>query len=102
MAQPKYKQYFEQMIKQNQNLFEQFKPIHDKYSQDPQQYQEELNQKGQPVVDVIRDWERRLCAAMGRTRYSRYSEQLSEKFWNLVRKEFDQIDMVGLTISNKK
>jgi K+/H+ antiporter YhaU regulatory subunit KhtT len=98
MAKAKYQQYFEQMIKENQDLFKQFKLIHDQYAQDPYQYQEELNQKGQPVVDIIRDWERRLCAAMGRTRYSRYSEQLSEKFWNLVREEFDQIDMVGVKI----
>lgn len=98
MAKAKYKQYFEQMIEENQELFEQFEFIHNQYKQDPQKYQEELNQKGQPVVDIIRDWERRLCAAMGRTRYSKYSEQLSEKFWNLVRQEFDQIDMVGVKI----
>lgn len=98
MARSKYQQYFKQMMEENRELFEEFRPIHAKYKQDKQKYQQEFNDKGQELVDIIRSWERRLCSAMGRTRYGKYAEQLSEKFWDLVREEFDCIDMVGLKI----
>ncbi len=98
MAKAKYKKYYELMMEQNRELFDEFRPIHDKYKQNRQQYQQELNEKGKRVVDTIRNWERKLCRAMGKSKYSKYAEKLSEKFWNLVRDDFDQIDMVGLKI----
>ncbi len=98
MAQAKYKQYYQQMKEENQDLFAEFKEVHDDYEQNPDELQEQFNQQGKPVVKVIRDWERRLCRAMGKGKYSKYTQNLSEKFWDLVREEFAKIDMVGLKI----
>ena len=98
MAKAKYQQYYEKMIEQNLDLFAQFREIHDQYRQNRQQHQVEFNQVGQKIVDIVHDFERKLCSAMGRTQYAKYSETVSEKFWEVVRKEFDQIDMVGVKI----
>jgi hypothetical protein len=98
MAKAKFKEYFDQMCEQEAELFTQFESVHQAYCQQPTLYQAEFNQVGERVVDRVRDWERRLCAAMGRTMYGKYAEQLSEKFWGLVREKFGQIDMVGVKI----
>lgn len=95
MAQTKYKQYYQNMITQNQQLFADFKVIHDQYAAQKLS-QAEYNAQGLKVVDVVRDWDRRLCSAMGRGAFSKYSEQLSDKFWSEVRKEYPLIAKVGL------
>jgi sugar-specific transcriptional regulator TrmB len=92
----KYKQYYQNMMEQEKQKFAEFKKIHDKFELDKDKNREEFNQVGQKVVDVIRDWDRRLCSAMGRGVFSKYSEQLSDKFWGEVRKEFKLIDLVGV------
>ncbi len=98
MAKAKYKQYYEKMLEKEQALFDEFKPIHDLYKADRNKFQNEFNQVGRKVVEAIHDWERKLCSAMGRTQYAKYSETVSEKFWDLIREDFDQIDMVGVKI----
>ncbi|MBD3250447.1 MAG: hypothetical protein GF381_02680 [Candidatus Pacebacteria bacterium] len=99
MAKAKYQQYFDQMMKENQELFDQFRPIHERYKQNNEAHQAEFNQQGKQVRRVIQQWDRKLCSVMGRSSYDVYSQQVSEKFWDLVRQEFDQIDMIGVTIS---
>lgn len=95
MAQTKYRQYYQDMVTQNQKLFADFKLVHDQYvSQEIDQ--KKYNETGMRIVDIIRDWDRRLCSAMGRGAFSKYSEQLSEKFWSEVRKDYSHIDKVGL------
>ena len=98
MAKAKYKQYFEQMLEQEKELFENFRVVHDQYKLNQTALQEKYNVEGEKVVTVIRHWERRLCSAMGRTVYGQYAQQVSEKFWDLIREEFDQIDMIGVKI----
>lgn len=95
MAQTKYRQYYQNMVTQNQKLFTDFKMVHDQYVAQ-QIDQQEYNKSGLRVVDIIRDWDRRLCSAMGKGAFSKYSEQLSDKFWSEVRKEYSHIDKVGL------
>lgn len=97
MAAAKYKQYYQMMVDGNEQLFEDFKVVHDGYVAGSVN-QEEYNRRGQPVVDVIRDFDRRLCSAMGRGAFSKYSEQLSGKFWDEVRKTYSQIDRVGVRV----
>jgi len=92
----KYKQYYQNMMTQNKDKFAEFKEIHEKFEVDKEKYRDEFNQVGQKIVDTIRDWDRRLCSAMGRGQFSKYSEQLSDKFWGEVRKEFKLIDLVGV------
>lgn len=95
MAQTKYKQYYDQMVAGNAQLFADFGVAHAEYEQQTLD-QAGFNERGRKVVDVVRDWDRRLCSAMGRGAFSKYSEQLSEKFWSQVRKDFPLIDKVGL------
>jgi len=96
MPTAKYKQYFTQMQEQNQELFDDFLRIHKLFEVDEKKHGEEFHQIGQKVVDVMRDWDRRLCSAMGRGAFSKYSEQLSEKFWGEAKKIFPLIYSVGV------
>lgn len=102
MAQAKYKEYYQKMLDENKVLFEQFSIINKKFGFDPDSCEKDFHQIGQKVVDKIRDWDRRLCSAMGKGVYSSYSQKLSEKFWSLVRADFDQIDMVGVKVKKAK
>ncbi|HQM15590.1 MAG TPA: hypothetical protein PLM16_00045 [Candidatus Woesebacteria bacterium] len=98
MAVAKYKQLYQMMRVQEESLFAEFAKLHQRYQQSPKQHQAEFNRQGEQVLEVVRDWERRLCSPMGRTIYGQYSNQVSEKFWQLVRDEFPAIDMVGVKI----
>ena len=100
MAQTKYREYYQKMIDENRQLFDEFAKVNDLFKADPQKNADQFHQVGQKVLDKIRDFDRRLCSAMGRGVYSTYSQQLSEKFWDLARKDFDQIDMVGVKIKS--
>lgn len=88
------------MVEQNQALFDEFGAIHDRYQAEPVRYQAIFNNLGRQVTDVARDWDRRLCSAMGRGKFSQYSQTLSEKFWGEIRKLFPAIDRVGVKIKN--
>lgn len=101
MAQTKYHEYYQRMVAENRQLFDEFLKIHDLFKENPETAAAEFHQVGQKVVDKIRDFDRRLCSAMGRGVFSTYSQKLSEKFWDLARKDFDQIDMVGVKIKKK-
>ncbi len=86
------------MITQHQALFDEFLTIHDRFKSEPAAAEADFHRVGQQVVDIVRDFDRRLCSAMGRGVYSAYSQKLSEKFWSLVRQDFDQIDLVGVRV----
>lgn len=91
-----YQQTFQTMLAANQAVFDEFKEIHDKFASSPQEWKEQFNQSGSRIVDIIRDYERRLCSQMGKGQYGKFSHNLSEKFWNEVRKVFPKIDFVGI------
>lgn len=101
MAQTKYREYYQKMVADNRQLFDEFLKIHDAFKLDKVAHEVAFHQVGQKVLDKIRDFDRRLCSAMGRGVFSTYSQKLSEKFWDLARKDFDQIDMVGVKIKKK-
>lgn len=102
MPQAKYKQYFSQMEEQNKQLFADFFRIHQLFELDREKHEAEFHQVGQQVVDIIRDWDRRLCSAMGKGAFSQYSQKLSEKFWDEARKSFPLIDKVGVKVRQTK
>jgi len=102
MSQTKYREYYEKMVAENRQLFDNFLEINASFKQDPKNSAAKFHQVGQQVVDKIRDYDRRLCSAMGRGVFSTYSQKLSEKFWDLARQDFDQIDMVGVKIKSGK
>jgi len=102
MSQAKYLQYFQLMKEKNEDLFVEFSKVHDLYLTDPNKYQADFNEAGRDVVDAVRDWDRRLCSTVGKGQFSQYSQKLSEKFWDEVRKHFSEIDKVGLIIKSGK
>jgi len=95
---PKFKEYFQLMLKNNTESFDKFRVIHDKYALNPDDYQEELNEVGSVVVKIIRQWEDKLCNRSEGSGYGKYSTNLAEKFQNEVRREFPKIDCVGLSV----
>jgi len=102
MSQTKYREYYEKMVAENRQLFDDFLKVNDLFKSNPQLHAEKFHQIGLKVVDKIRDFDRRLCSAMGRGVYSTYSQKLSEKVWDLARQDFDQIDMVGVRVKTVK
>ena len=98
MAAIKYKEYYQKMVDQHPDKFAAFLKVHDAFVSDPEKNETAFHTEGQKILDIIRDWDRRLCASMGRGKFSGYTQQLSEKFWNEVRKDFSLIDKVGVKI----
>ncbi len=96
---PKFEKFYQLMEEQNSELFNKFQAIHDQFAADGSQAVE-FHQVGRDVLDVIRDWERRLCSGMERGQFAGYSAKLSEKFWQKVKERFTLIEAVGL-ISKK-
>lgn len=94
----KYREYFEKMLRENKELFDKFKILHDNYSLNPDHFQETYNVEGEKVLEVIREYENRLCANTERGMYNKYSASLAEKFQNEVRLVFPMIDHIGLRI----
>lgn len=84
---------------QNKKLFDEFKPIHDAYAQDKAKHADEFHAQGIRVLDVVRDWERRLCHGMEKGRYASYSAKLAEKFWDEVRRELPLVDEIGVKVT---
>lgn len=84
------------MLEENKVLFDEFKQIHDKYMENPLEYKAEFNEKGARVVEVIRVYERNLCAQSNSGQYGKFSPNLAEKFWEAVRGYFPRIDFVGV------
>lgn len=95
----KYRKYFEMMLSENKELFAQFKKLHDYYAANPSRYQLAYNIEGAKVVDVIREYERRLCGHSEKGQYSKFSANLADKFWEQIRKQFPRIDFVGVVRS---
>lgn len=92
----KYKQYFQQMLEQNHQAFSDFKLVHDGYQTDRKQWSARFHSEGQEIVDLVRDWERRLCSGMERGKNSVYSAKLAEKFWAEVKGYLPLIERVGV------
>lgn len=92
----KYKHFYQLMMEQNKDAFAEFKSIHDAFMLDPEKHRAKFNEVGLPLVDIIRDWERKLCHGMEKGKYANYSARLAEQFWNEVRKTFPKIDEVGI------
>jgi hypothetical protein len=93
-----YQKFFQQMLDENKELFDNFKNVHDAYVLNPELNQARFNQIGSEVVDVIREYERKLCGNMNSGAYGAFSQNLSQKFWDEIRKVYKKIDFVGATV----
>ncbi|MFZ5535336.1 MAG: hypothetical protein ACOY3M_04280 [Patescibacteria group bacterium] len=92
----KYRAAVQQMLEENKELFDEFKPIHDAYVLNPAANQAKYNAIGASVMDVIREYERRLCAKMGAGQYSKFSMNLSEKFMEEIKNIYPKIMFIGV------
>ncbi|OGM29983.1 hypothetical protein A2801_00495 [Candidatus Woesebacteria bacterium RIFCSPHIGHO2_01_FULL_41_10] len=97
----KYKEYFQMMLEQNETLFNEFRELHARYDADPSATQTEFNQKGEKIMQIIRDYEDKLCGRSEGSGYSAYSGNLAAKFQDEIRKDFPLIDRVGVTITKQ-
>lgn len=92
----KYKQYFQEMSDQNEELFKSFDRVHAGYLTDRKAWSAKFHSVGQQVVDIIREWEQRLCSGMERGANGVYSMKLADKFWSEVKKRYSHIELVGV------
>lgn len=95
----KYKEYFNKMVDDNKVLFESFKMLHDEYGLNGTGLQDKFNKEGEKILDIVREYENRLCSNTERGMYNKFSTNLAEKFQNEVRKKFPMIDHIGLKVT---
>lgn len=94
----KYKQLFDEMLSKNRELFIRFKITHDMYATDRKTWSAQFNEEGLRVLEIIQDYENRLCGHSEQGQYSKFSANLAEKFWAEVRKNYPKIDFVGVKV----
>lgn len=86
------------MIDENKVLFTDFRKLHDEYALNPNRLQDAFNHQGEAVLELVREYENRLCANTERGQFIRYSGGLAEKFQAELRKVFPMIDYIGLKV----
>ena len=92
----KYQQTFQDMVEYNVDLFSAFTKVHALYIEDKQKYQQQFNELGQDVLEVIRKYENILCNTSEGGKYGKFSSGLSDKFWSVIRAQYPKIDFVGM------
>jgi len=95
----KYRQYFREMVDQHAEVFAAFKVIHDGYESDRKAWSQQFHAEGQSIVDLIREYERRLCSGMERGKNGMFSARVAEKFWAEVKTYLPSIERVGVRSS---
>jgi hypothetical protein len=98
----KYKEYVQKMLSENKELFDEFRKLHDDYALNPNHLQDKFNKEGSKILEIIHEYENRLCANTERGIYNKYSGNLAEKFQDEVRTLFPMIDHVGIRTFNIK
>lgn len=101
MATPKFREYFEKAFNENRQQFQLFMLTCQDYMGDRAKHSEEFNRQGKEVKRILDEVEARLCGRMERGKNAVYSANLSEKYWDEVRKYFPCIDEVGIKISKR-
>jgi hypothetical protein len=96
----KYKEYIQRMIETNKEAFNKFRRIHDEYclSADQDSLQDKYNEEGAKIMEIIEEWEQRLCSSSEKAGYGNYSGSLAEKFHEEIKRIFPMIDKIGLII----
>ncbi|HEX9008202.1 MAG TPA: hypothetical protein VF837_03000 [Patescibacteria group bacterium] len=95
----KYIEVFNEMVTKYEKEFDSFQEIHNKYMKDPKKYQDEFNREGAKIMDIVREYEDRLCGHMENTVNATYSANLSEKFRGEIKKYLPKLDMIGVTMT---
>lgn len=87
------------MYEAHQAEFQAFRPIHDGYQMDRSTWAEEFHTEGMKLMEIIKDWERRLCNQMEKGKNAQYSAKLAEKFMQEIKKDFPLIERIGVRSS---
>ena len=95
----KYLEIFNEMVTKHEKAFDTFQELHDKYEKDPQKWQSEFNSEGAKIMEIVREYENRLCGHMENTNNATYSANLAEKFRNEIKRYLPRLDMIGVVIS---
>lgn len=95
----KYKETFNEMVTKYEKEFDAFQELHDKYEIDPKKWQEEFNTEGAKIMEIVREYENRLCGKMENTANATYSANLSEKFRGEIKRYLPKLDMIGVVIN---
>lgn len=95
----KNQKIFQTMIEENKDFFDSFKALHDKYKNDQETYQAEYNTQGEKALEIIRRYEQNLLSKSSTSQFAKYSNNLSDKYWEAVRSYFPMIDFVGVSVS---
>lgn len=94
----KFKEMFNEMVTKHEKEFDTFQELHDKYEDDPRKYQAEYNLEGAKIMEIVREYEDRLCGHMENTKNATYSANLAEKFRGEIKRYLPKLDMIGVTI----
>lgn len=84
------------MVTEYEDFFMEFKKLHDSFKENPDDYRIAYNEMGQKILRIIRRYDDELCSKSENSGYGKFSENLSEKFWEEVRSTFPLIDQVEL------
>jgi len=98
----KYIDTFNEMVTKYEKEFDTFQELHDKYEEDPQRWQDEFNSEGAKIMEIVREYENRLCGHMENTQNATYSANLAEKFRNEIKRYLPKLDMIGVKITYGK
>lgn len=96
----KYKEYFNKMVAENKEAFDQFTQKHFEYSTNEDKFQAEFNKAGDEILKIIHEWEDRLCKTSEKAGFSTYTGNLAEKFQEEVRGHFPLIDHIGIIVKS--
>ncbi len=87
------------MIKNHAQEFSTFKILHDKFAKDRMKFQDQYNSEGSAIVDLINEYEKRLCSKMEGGKNGVYSANLAEKFRAEIKRDYPLIDLVGVRLT---
>lgn len=99
MPMVKYKESYKQMISAHADEFAKFKILHDKFAKDRMKFQDQYNSEGSAIIDLINEYEKKLCSKMEGGKNGVYSANLAEKFRAEIKKDYPMIDLVGVRLT---
>lgn len=93
-----FKKIFDQMIAENKEAFIKFKLLNDSLERSlpNSKLRSDFNNLGLEILNIIKRYENMLCGKTESSSFGRYSANLSEKFWMELRRNFNNIDEIGV------
>ena len=98
MPNPKFKKYFDEMFKENQEKMMKFMILNQDYRSNKVKFSEDFNQQGQEIKNIVEDSLDRLCKQMEKGQYANYSNKLADKFLEEVTKYFPYYHEIGVNV----